>query len=161
MLVPFMDEKVAYTEAAQQGYVGGDYKTGAAFPGWPKPGLNKWQLRNVYLINLKPTEVLGHGYCYTERIFYVDAQIWNQPYLENYDRSGKIYHITWLILGPVMYQGQRTVQPRSFGFSMAMDLQNNHASPDIGYALTVDDQVPGEYREAGVYTPSGLDRVMK
>jgi hypothetical protein len=44
---------------------------------------------------------------------------------------------------------------------MAMDLQNNHASPDIGYALTIDDQVPGEYREAGVYTPSGLDRVMK
>jgi hypothetical protein len=44
---------------------------------------------------------------------------------------------------------------------MAMDLQNNHASPDIGYALTVDDQVPGAYRESGVYTPGGLDRVMR
>jgi hypothetical protein len=69
--------------------------------------------------------------------------------------------MTWLIDGPVMYQGQRTIQPRSFGFSMAMDLQNSHASPDIGYALTVDDQMPSEYREAGVYTPSGLDRVMR
>ncbi len=161
LLVPFMNPKIAYTEAAQQGYVGGDYKPGAAFPGWPKPGFNTWQLRKVYLINLRATEALGRGYCYTDRIFYIDAQTWNQPYLENYDRSEKLYHITWLILGPVMYQGQMTVQPRSFGFSMAMDLQNNHASPDIGYALTIDNDVPGEYREAGVYTPSGLDRVMK
>jgi hypothetical protein len=161
LLVPFMDQKVAYTEASQKGYVGGDYKSGAAFPGWPKPGYNTWQLRKVYLINLKATEALGRGYCYTDRIFYVDAQLWNQPYLENYDRNHKIYHITWLIPGPVMYQGQRTVQPRSFGFSMAMDLQNGHASPDIGYALTIDNDVPGEYRAAGVYTPSGLDRVMQ
>jgi len=161
ILVPFMNEKIAYTEGARQGYIGGDYRTGAAYPGWPKPGFNTWQLRKVYLINLKATEVLGRGYCYTDRIFYVDAQTWNQPYLENYDRNEKIYHITWLILGPVMYQGQKTVQPRSFGFSMAMDLQNNHASPDIGYALTIDNDVPAQYREAGVYTPGGLDRVMK
>jgi hypothetical protein len=161
ILVPYIDEKVAYTEQSRDAFVGGDYKPGAAFPGWPKPNYNKWQVRNVYLINLKPTEALGRGYCYTERIFYVDAQTWAQPYLENYDRAGKIYHMTWLIEGPVMYQGVRTVQPRSFAFSMAMDLQNGHASPDIGYALTIDDEMPSEYREAGVYTPSALDRVMR
>jgi hypothetical protein len=161
ILVPYIDDKVAYTENSRFGFIGGDYKPGGAFPGWPKPGTNKWQVRKLYLVNLKPTEVLGRGYCYTERIFYVDAQTWTQPYLENYDRNRKIYHMTWLINGPVMYQGQRTIQPRSFGFSMAMDLQNNHASPDIGYALTIDDEVPGAYREAGVYTPGGLARVMR
>jgi hypothetical protein len=69
MLVPFMDEKIAYTEGARDGYIGGDLKPGGAFPGWPKPNYNKWQLRKVYLVNFKPTEVLGRGYCYSERIF--------------------------------------------------------------------------------------------
>jgi Protein of unknown function (DUF1329) len=161
LLVPYIDEKVAYTEDSRLSFAGGDYKTGIAFPGWPNPEHVKWQLRKVYLINLVPSEALGHGYCYTDRIFYVDAQLWSQPYLENYDRSHKIYHMTWLMQGPVMYQGQRTIQPRSFGFSMAMDLQNNHASPDIGYNLAVDEEVPPQYRAKGIYTPGGLASVMR
>jgi len=133
LLEPFADTKTAYTEASQKGYVGGDYNPGAAFPGFPKPGYNHWELRSVYLINLVPLPSLGRGYCYSQRIFYVDAQTWFYGNVENYDSNGKLYHTQLTILGPIRYRGEQAVMPRSFAFSIAMDWQNNHASPDVGY----------------------------
>lgn len=162
LLVAVADSKTAYTVDSRQGYVGGDYKPGAAFPGWPKPGYNHWEVRNTYLINMKPLPALGSGYCYSQRIFYVDAQTWDgTSNLENYDRNGKLYHTVWSIHGPFEVHGERTVLSRAFAFSLGMDWQNNHASPDIGYDLKLDKDAPGEYLEQGIYTPGGLSRVMK
>jgi hypothetical protein len=42
-----------------------------------------------------------------------------------------------------------------------MDWQGNHASPDVGYDLKMDKDAPGQYLESGIYTPGGLDRVMR
>ena len=161
ILVPFADPKTAYTEQSRLNYVGGDYKSGVALPGWPKPEHNFWQVRKFYVLNVKPVAALGNGYCYSERIFYIDQQIAYPFIIENYDRGGKLYHVNWVIIAPIQYKGERTVMPRSFAFSAAYDLQNVHASPDIGYDLTIDETVPGEYKAAGIYTPGGLARVMK
>jgi hypothetical protein len=161
LLQAYSDGKIAYQENSRLAYVGGDYKPGGAFPGWPKPQSNHWELRDTYILNVVPTEALGRGYCYSQRIFYVDAQTWEAYNIENYDRNEKIYHMNWVIVGPISYKGENTVMPRSFGFSVGMDWQNNHASPDIGYDLQMDEDAPGEYRESGIYTPGGLARVMK
>jgi hypothetical protein len=162
LLVAVADEKTAFTVDSRAGYIGGDYKPGAAFPGWPKPGYNHWEVRKTYVINLKPLPALGTGYCYSQRIAYVDAQTWDgTSNLENYDRNGKLYHTVWSIHGPTTVYGERTVLSRAFAFSLGMDWQNNHASPDIGYDLRLDKAAPGEYLEQGIYTPSGLSRVMK
>jgi hypothetical protein len=162
ILTAMADEKSAYTVDSRAGYVGGDYKPGAAFPGWPKPGYNHWEVRKVYVLNLKPLPALGSGYCYSQRIFYVDAQTWDgTSNLENYDRNSKLYHTVWSIHGPTTVQGERTVLSRAFAFSLGMDWQNNHASPDIGYDLRLDKTAQGEYLESGIYTPGGLSRVMK
>jgi hypothetical protein len=162
VLVAYADPKTAYTEQSRLGYVGGDYKPGAAFPGWPKPGYNHWEVRKVHIINMKPVEALGHGYCYSERIFYIDAQTWDgTSLLENYDRNGKLYHTNWSIHGPIDYKGEKVTLRNAFAFSAGIDWQNNHASPDIGYDLKLDADAPGQYREAGIYTPGGLSRVMK
>ena len=162
LLVAVADPKTAYTEPSRQGYVGGDYKSGAAFPGWPKPGYNHWEVRKMYIINMKPLPVLGAGYCYSQRIFYIDAQTWDgTSLLENYDRNGKLYHTSWSIHGPINYKGETAVLRNAFAFSSALDWQGNHASPDIGYDLKMDKDAPGEYLESGIYTPGGLDRVMR
>jgi Protein of unknown function (DUF1329) len=161
ILVPLLDEKIAYTKPALMGYVGGDDKPGGAFPGWPKPGYHKWQVRKAYLVNMKATEALGRGYCYTQRIFYIDPESWRTLYAENYDRGGKLYHIIFSTVAPIMYQGQRTIQSRSFAGALGWDWQNNHATSSMGYDLAVDQNVPAQYRETGITTPGGLDRVMK
>ncbi len=161
LLQAYSDSKIAYQEDSRLAYAGGDYKSGAAFPGWPKPESNHWELRDTYIINMKPVGALGHSYCYAQRIFYIDAQTWQAYDLENYDRNGKIYHMNWVIVGPISYKGENTIMARSFGFSLGMDWQNSHASPDIGYDLKMDADAPGQYRESGIYTPGGLARVMK
>lgn len=161
ILVAYADQQTAMTENSRFNYVGGDFKPGVAFPGWPKPEHNSWQLRKVHIINLKPVPSLGRGYCYGQRVLYTDAENWNSPYFENYDRNGNIYHLVWYIVGPMIYQGVRTVIPRTIAFSAGIDFQNNHASPDILYDMKMDKDAPGEYLEPGVYTPSGLEHVMK
>jgi hypothetical protein len=84
------------------------------------------------------------------------------PYtLENYDRNGKTYHISWTIGAPITVRGEQVLVPRAFAFSTSMDMQNSHASPDIGYDLKLDKEAPGEYLETGIYSPSGLARVMQ
>jgi hypothetical protein len=161
LLVPFINNNIAFTEGSRAAFMGGDKSTGVAFPGWPKAGYTKWQVRKVYLVNLRATQALGRGYCYSDRIFSVDTQTWQTYTEENYDRAEKLYHIVWDYPGTTMYEGHRTVQPRAFGGAMGYDWENNHATASYGYDLTIDDQVPGEYRASGVYTPGGLDRVMK
>jgi len=162
VLVPFFSqENIAYTKAALAGYVGSDDKPGHAMPGWPKAGYHKWQVRKAYVVSIKAGPVLGRGYCYSERIFYIEPESWRTLYAENYDRNHKLYHIILVTAAPVMYQGQRTIQPRAFLGSMGWDYQNNHATSSMGYDLTIDQDVPAQYRFPGVYTPSGLAQVMK
>ncbi len=161
LLTAIADPKTAYTVESRLNYVGGDYQPGAAFPGWPKPEHNHWEVRDYYVINMKPLPALGQGYCYQQRIFYVDKQTLYPMMIENYDRNDKIYHIEWLIAAPIDFQGEQTMIARAFAFSLGMDMQNSHASPDIGYDLKFDKDAPGEYLETGIYTPSGLARVMK
>ena len=162
LLVAVANPKTAYTEPSRLGYAGGDYQSGAAFPGWPKPGYNHWEVRKMYIMNLKPLPVLGKNYCYSERIFYIDAENWDgNSLLENYDHNGKIYHTNWSIHGPIDYKGEQTLLRYAFAFSLGMDWQGNHASPDIGYDLKLDADAPGQYLESGIYSPGGLSRVMK
>jgi Protein of unknown function (DUF1329) len=74
----------------------------------------------MYIINMKPLPSLGRGYCYSERIFYIDAQNWDATsLLENYDRNGKIYHTNWSIHGPVDYKGEKTTLRFAFPFPWA------------------------------------------
>ncbi len=161
LLLAVADPDNAYTQESRLNYVGGDYKSGAAFPGWPKPDHVHWEVRDTYVINMKPLPALGEGYCYSERILYVDKQMMYPYMLENYDRNEKIYHISWTIGSPLTVRGEQVMVAKAFAFSMGMDMQNNHASPDIGYDLKLDKEAPGEYLEQGIYSPGGLDRVMQ
>ena len=162
LLMAVADPKTAHTEDSRLGYAGGDYKPGAALPGWPKPGYNHWEVHKMYIVNLKPLPVLGRGYCYSQRIFYIDAMTWDgTSLLENYDRNGKLYHTNWSIHTPINYKGETTLLRDAFAFSSGIDWQNNHASPDIGYDLKLDKDAPGQYLESGIYTPGGLERVMR
>jgi hypothetical protein len=43
-------------------------------PGWPKPVVGKWEVRDVYALDIMALPELARGYCYGHKIVYVDKQ---------------------------------------------------------------------------------------
>jgi hypothetical protein len=170
LLVPVMDRKKAYEATT---YAGGGKTAPGTFPGWPKAeGVDHWELRSHYIIDLKPLPILGN-YCYSHRIFYIDRQT-NISILagnENYDRTGKLYKLLWAAYPPYKFRGEETILLYSTSMSMAMDFQNKHVTANFqnkhvtannDTPVQINEAVPAEYQDAATYsTPGGLARIMK
>jgi Protein of unknown function (DUF1329) len=140
------------------------------FPGWPKYGTGKWELRDYNLLNFEWLTSLG-AYCYSQRVFYQDAENWIVPESENYDRNGKFWKQLWIVQSPVEFRGQNTlVQVQSIAAVLAIDFQNSHITATAESPTTVDEDgagtqagpVPAQYRDMATMTkPSSLAQIMK
>ena len=99
----------------------------------------------MYLIKHEAVAGAGQGLLLLAADFlYRRPDLHGTSLLENYDRNGKLYHTNWSIHTPVDYKGEKTLLRFAFAFSLGMDWQNNHASPDIGYDLKMDNNAPGQ-----------------
>lgn len=135
----------------------------AAFPGWMKPASGKWELRTFYILDLKWLVALG-PYCYSHRVFYVDAETWSRPpIVESYDRDGKFWKAFLVVQVPVHFRGQVTlIDPASAVAGMEMDFENAHLSTGVNTPATVDDAVPGEFKDIEEMTsPGSLARILR
>jgi hypothetical protein len=164
LLIPVAvaDPKVAGDPAS---YAGGRHgQPQGTFPGWARPDVVKWQLRDLYVLNLQWLPALG-PYCEPQRIFYVDKENWIAPYTEAYDNNNKFWKLLGLTRLPLNYRGERTILDDGDVSSVGFDFQNGHATIGIDGTLDgirIDDQVAAQYRDAEVLaTPGGLSRIMK
>jgi len=57
--------------------------------GWPKPSWGKWQLRDVYQIEVSKLPSQGSGFCFAKRVVYVDAAIYAPLREDLYDQKLK------------------------------------------------------------------------
>jgi len=132
------------------------------FPGWMKPETGKWELRNLYVIDLKWLTARG-AYCYSHRIFFADPETWIVYWAENYDNNGKLWKALWIVWVPTDYRGQHTlIDIASISAAMAVDFQNSHITATVETPTTTDDDVPGEFKDiAAIANPGGLVRIMK
>jgi hypothetical protein len=59
---------------------------------FPRPSMGKWELRDAYVISLKRLPQFAHGYCYGERVMYVDKEnYFGAGELDLYDPSGHLF----------------------------------------------------------------------
>ena len=142
----------------------------ATFPGWPKAGTGHWELRDFYLLNLE--WLTSHGaYCYSQRVFYEDAEWQASEPLESYDRSGRFWKVLWEALAPINFRGQQTmIEIASIGTVSAVDFQNSHITATVESPTTIDEDgagteagpVPPQFRDVSdITTPGSLSRIMK
>jgi hypothetical protein len=78
------------------------------FPGWGRSSVVKWQLRDLYVLDLRWISSLG-PYCEPERIFYVDRENWLGAYTEAYDNNNKFWKLLLIYRLPLKYQGETTL----------------------------------------------------
>jgi hypothetical protein len=58
---------------------------------WPQPTLGKWEIRNVYVIEMSRLPRFASGYCYRRRVIYVDKETLFPLAIDLYDSGGALY----------------------------------------------------------------------
>ena len=133
---------------------------------WPKPSWGKWQVRDVYEIDVRKIASRARGYCYGKRVMYVDkassAPLWE----DLYDSQMKLWRLYGLFLHPLDVPGVGVVDASGSMVYSFWDVQNNHATffidPGEGHPFYVNDQAPPDYSDVTRYAqPSGLNLIMR
>lgn len=113
MLLPVHSE-TKYAEDAKQNF---DLDK---WPHWnPKA---KWEPRPVYVVEAKPK---FPDYPYSRMVMVIDAETFNMPYKEAYDKKGELWKV---ILNPSNASPDMNQKPLNYGSSVAVDLQAQHAT---------------------------------
>src|SRR5262249_38315706 len=70
------------------GTAGGEFPADYDMPlGWAKPSWGKWEVRDVYVLDVRKISSKAVGYCYGKRIMYIDRQFFGALWLDLYDAS--------------------------------------------------------------------------
>jgi len=58
----------------------------------------EWEMRHMYVIEAQPDRSRIAGALDSRTVIFMDSEMWFEPYIDTYDRSGKLFrsHIYWL-----------------------------------------------------------------
>ena len=155
----------------------GDYKErykldsytpiGAGFA-FPKPNVGKWELRDVYVVDMHPVPSLAPTYCYLHRIMYIDADLMEADVGEMYDKSNKLWKVeyNYRTAVPVPSAGigrNMMVLPSADLIATVYDVQNNHMTLAWTTGVPkINAEIPAGFSDPVAFgTPGGLSQVLK
>src|SRR5579883_301734 len=76
------------------------YLGSKSFAPFPNPGSGAWEVREVYAISLRRLPQYAPGYCYSNRVIYVDKENFFPDQLELYDNAGNLYKWSAVLMRP-------------------------------------------------------------
>jgi len=130
----------------------------------PHPLDGKWQLRKVYVFDIRRVPSARAGYCYGSRTMYLDAEQFGPQWIDLYDASLKYWKLYWNLYYPglIPETGEHTFgSGTTGGFFLMQEFQNVHE--DAAWQIPRwEGDVPGTYRDYTRWgTPAGLNQVMQ
>ena len=134
--------------------------------GWPKPSWGKWQLRDVYVINVSKVPQLARGYCYGKRVMYIDEQFYGALWEDLYDSHDQPWKFLAVFRPAHQVPGIGPVNEALSYDESIWDIQNKHATffldPTGDKPIYLNQQAPANYQDVERYTtPSGLNMIMR
>jgi Protein of unknown function (DUF1329) len=134
--------------------------------GWPKPSWGKWQLRDVYVINVSKVPQLARGYCYGKRVMYIDQQFYGALWEDLYDSHDQPWKVMAIFRPAHQAPGIGPVNEALSYDESIWDIQNKHSTffldPTGDKPIYLNQQAPANYQEVERYTaPSGLNMIMR
>ncbi|MGO9062904.1 MAG: DUF1329 domain-containing protein [Candidatus Binataceae bacterium] len=138
--------------------------------GFIKPQRSKFELRDVYVLDLVPNTDTKSFYCYSHRVLYLDRQLaYTADHVDTWDRNDKLWKLQFVFRGPTTaipsdLNGQKSfVLPSGGENAVIYDVQADHAS--VAWPAsppTLNSAVPEQYHNLSLYAlPSGLTQIMK
>jgi hypothetical protein len=133
-----------------------------SWPGWPSPAVGKWEVRDMYVLDISPLPVIG-SYCYGHKVAFVDKQTWLASWFDNFDAHGKYWKSQTLFVHPLPLGNGEVFVVRGMNSEAMVDVQNTHGGISLIESQPVfDKDCTGECAEPEVHAfPSGLSRIMK
>ena len=150
-----------HEDPAQSGHPSAFVQPAGGMPGWPTPRLGKWELRDVYALDLLPLPDLARGYCYGHKVVYVDTQSWVPLSADIYDPNGRLWKVGLVNYHPWTLNGTDVIVPQVVDIIL-WDLQNSHTTlSTVGKGL-FNQNAPKQYQDVAVMAfPASLAQVMQ
>lgn len=127
---------------------------------FPRPELGKWELREVYVFEMRPLPSY-HGYCYSRRIVYLDKETLAFPWTDLFDAHGKFWKFDFVLGYPIKVNDGASLPFGPSVWAIMYDIQNDHMSVS-GPAQLATANDPDSLSQLSVFTtPAGLAQVMK
>lgn len=157
------EKKVLATFHSRNVYDDDVYMFKASVPAWPRTKYAPLEVRDQYVIDMRPVPEMANQYCYSHRVMYIDKEIHYVSGVDTYDKSGRLWKY-W-------YKGANYKPVDSHGgafmggwnqWSHYYDLQNEHCSVSWNSQGAVNQGVPAQFRNPELYAlPSGLSQIMR
>jgi hypothetical protein len=138
------------------------YLTGGTLPGWPRAEAGKWELREVYVVDVTPLPSAGE-YCYSHKVGYLDRQTYALTWVEMYGRDSRLEKVWPIFQAPRrIATGEEVIIPEANSSTM-YNFKDNHATVALQAGpVRVDSQAPADLQDASVAASSGgLGQIMK
>jgi Protein of unknown function (DUF1329) len=133
--------------------------------GWPMRNWGKWQLRDVYVVNVtKPST--GGGHCLGKKVVYVDKATYAPLWEDLYDENMQPWRFVGIFPRTLEVPGngpQLTSNSMVYAF---WDVKYSHATvfaePGEGQPFYMNQQAPNDFLDLERYTtPGGLTLIMR
>ena len=131
---------------------------------WPRPSWAKWQVREVDVIGVRKIASRAAGYCYGNRVMYIDAQNFSPLWEELFDAHMKLWKFQTTLPQRVDVPGAGSVVTPGVDIELIWDIQRDHASAggESAGSVYVNEQAPAEFQDMARYTtPAGLNLIMR
>jgi hypothetical protein len=130
----------------------------------PRPSVGKWQVREMYVFDNRRIPSEEHGYCYGDRVMFLDKEQFAPQWLDLYDAELKYWKFYWNLYRPGLFPetGEHTFgSGTSGGFALMQEFQNTHE--DAAWQIPHwGSDVPPAFRDYSRWgTPAGLVQVMQ
>jgi hypothetical protein len=134
---------------------------------FPTPAMGQWELRETYVLSLKRLPQFAKGYCYSNRVLYVDKEnYFGAGELDLYDALGKLSKTQLVFLDPVPIPGSKgDVAELLTGPSIGLlvNFRNKHVTVSPYLRSCLNDQCAAAgYLDVSRYaSPEGLMKIVQ
>jgi hypothetical protein len=133
--------------------------------GWPTATWGKWQLRDVYVVNVTKLDSSG-GQCLGKRVIYIDKATYAPLWEDLYDTHMQPWRFVGIFPRALEVPGlglQDTSNSMVYGF---WDVKYSHATvfaePADGQPFYINEQAPKDFLDLEKFTtPGGLSEIMR
>jgi hypothetical protein len=130
---------------------------------WGKPSLGKWELRNVFVIEMSRLPAYSQGYCYSRRVLYIDEETFFPLAIELYDPQGVLFKFITQFWTPFAVPGGGSVLgtngPQA-GWSI--NFGDKHVSISLTQTSCYNADCQPQYLDASQYaSPEGLMKIVQ
>jgi hypothetical protein len=157
------EKKILATFHSSNVYDDDVYMLRSTVPAWPRTKFAPLEVRDEYLIDMRPVPEMAGEYCYSHRVLYIDKDTHSVSGVDSYDKNGRLWKHWYkgFNFKPVDSHNGAYMDGWN-GWSHYYDLQNEHCSVNWNSQGSINSGVPAQFRNPELYAlPSGLSQIMR